>query len=179
MRDPIFPVAPSQAIAVARKYWATSVNDANLVACKDGLVWLVINRENLAEISISRSSGIPLTTTVLSQNIFEESSLLTTDELPVSAETAIRIAKDHFIKYGREKFNSGDDILSGFSGSSCDLGIYWRVVFAVDKISKMKSLAEISHLPNASPPDYLLEKSTGRIVYFSEADKNKKLIEIK
>ena len=165
----VFPITLSQAVDIARAKLKLDSATNGLVGCDGGLFWEVVYVKDQQEVTVSKTDGKVYRVHSVSQNVFDEGKVSKNSGLPVTAQMAADIATMHFIEYGHEKFNSDEDILDNYFASVCDLGNAWRVLFILNDIRNIRTRKDISKLPYHSPPDYVIDKKHGGIIYFSHA----------
>ncbi len=160
----IFPIKVNKAIMLAQKKLNLKNNESkSLIPCDAGLSWRVIYLKEMKDVWIAKDNGeIYSEPIVLEKNVFEPISEVTK---AISQQDAIEIAKKHFIKYGKETFNSDETILYGNFPSVCDLGDYWRIYFISEDLDTIEKPNDIAKLSNSHPPDYLIDKQTGEIIF--------------
>lgn len=133
----------------------------SLVLCDAGLTWRVIDKDNLKEIRIDKVTG-HLNSTPLS---LRENMSVVVNPAPIGKIDAFKIVKAHYDSYGQQ---FGDVHASdGYFPSICDLNDYWRIYFVSYELKTVNNRNDIAKLANNHAPDYLVEKATGRITYFS------------
>lgn len=163
-----FPITRHAAIGrAAKELNLTEKERKNLVACDGGIFFRIIYAPEKREITISRIDGEIIGTTQLVQNVPVEQSIVDDFVKADSRDVAIKIAKNHFIDYARKTFNADDKILDEYLPSACDLGDSWRVSFILKDIRSIASSTDVAKLPNHSPPDYLIYKNNGKVIYFN------------
>lgn len=163
--DRIFAIKPEMALEIGRKRLNVSPENAkSLTLCNGGISWRVIDPEKRKEVWIAKDRGTVYSPPRdLRRNVFDEPK-----GGPVNQVDAFEIAKKHFIAYGRRTFNSDETILSGELPSVCDLIDSWRVYFFNVGLGDLKTPQDIANLSNDHPPDYIIDKQTGEITYFSK-----------
>ncbi len=140
-----------------------------LAVCDAGLHFRVVHIPSFKEVVLSRIDGHVLGVTSLKQD--SAAHILHTDKQNVTTESlAIKIARDVFIPYSTELLGTGDEVLDNYYGVACDLGDAWRVSFVLNEERKLRSPDDISKLPNNSPPNFVIEKSSGDVSYFNYLD---------
>lgn len=165
----LFSVKSEDAIKfVQDKQKLTDKDAKSLIPCDNGEFWRVINPKTNQEFTIYKgSTQAPGTVTFLKRNVFES---ITERNASIDQQDAITLAKKHFIEYGKDKFNSDGHILDMYFPSVCDVGDYWRVMFLLYEYENLERTSDIAKLPNAHPPDYLIDKKNGEIIYFNYFD---------
>lgn len=162
----IFPVTSQKAVKIAKQsFGKTDEKTSNFIVCDNGLIWAVIDLDEKKEISVSKSSGDTLLEPVnLAKNVFEPQP---EKQFRVNQQQAVEIAKNHFIEYAREKLGAGENVLNNYFPSVCDLGDTWKIFFIIKDLENINTIADRARLPNHSPPDYIIDKRTGEIIYFN------------
>ncbi len=162
----IFVTKPQLAIEIAgKKLNVLPENTESLTPCDGGLSWRIVDIKKMRELWAFKDDGKTYTDPIsISRNVFQP---VPDKKKIVNQEEAYEIAKLHFIEYGREKFNSDENIVQEYFPSVCDLNDYWRVYFLSYRLEKVKKASDIKNLGNDHPPDYLIDKKTGEIIYFS------------
>ncbi len=165
----IFSASPEVALSIVKKEINLSANDNNsLIVCDDGLSWRVIYTNERKEFYVSKiSNKVILPVIKLENNISE---LAGSEDIIVSAAKAFDISKKHFIGFSKNKYNATPDIVSGYFPSVCDLGDSWRVYFVPYELNNIRASVDVKKLSNDHPPDYIVDKKTGNIIYFNFAE---------
>lgn len=164
----IFPIKGTTALEVAKEKLKISQEEAkSLILCDGGIAWRVVSLTENKEVWVAKSSGEVFAPPFsISKNVDD---LTRGQQSPADKREAIEIAKKHFIDYGRKKFNSDESVILGTFASVCDLNQYWRIYFLSDELRKIEKPSDIKNLPNDHPPDYIVDKQSGEIIYFNFA----------
>lgn len=159
----IFPLKSNDAIEIVRTNLKLSDEDAKyLVACDGGISWRVINTQKKQEVYVYKGGTYLGSTLLLNKTVAELSSA---SPVPITQQQAIDIGRRYFIEYGKKNFNSDETILDDYFPSVCDVGAGWRVLFLMNELENIKSIEDVKNLPNAHPPNFLIDKKTGEILY--------------
>jgi len=161
---------PKQALEIGAAELGLSPDKTpSLLLCDRGLSWRVISLDTHEEVSVSKGKDqVAFPRISIRRNVFEANP----GAGSVSRREAVEIAKHHFIEYGRNKFNSDESIMVGYFPSICDLGSQWRVYFLSEELEGITQISDIVNLSNNHPPDYIIDKNNGQIIYFNFAASN-------
>ena len=126
--------------------------------CELSTLWVVIYDSGGPEYYIGKNSGSILSVWQWPRTLQPSAEYAgSISNNGISKSKAIEIAKTHFadllVSYG----DASEDIYE-HDAVACELANSWRVFFEY-KTSPGKSLAT---LPNSNPPNYIIDKRTGR-----------------
>lgn len=157
-------ISKEEAIAIAEEDAAKnyqSLEPFKVVGCERARLWVVIYDSGGPEYYIDKNSGAILSVWKWPRDLktsaeYSESS----SNKGISKTEAIEIAKKHFtdflVSYGDAK-----EHVNEYDAVACELANAWRVFFEY-RAAPGQSLAT---LPNSNPPNYIIDKGTGRIIY--------------
>lgn len=169
--ESVFPVNAQQAIvAVARFLNLDATKQTRLIACDAGFTFSIVYLDAKTDVFVSKSGGQVLVTRPILPNVPIDEQIVGGYADAREPENAVRIAREHFRNYAVRVYNTEGDEISQHVGEPCDLGNEWRVFFVPEELKKIRNRSDIARLPrpNDHPPDYIIDKSTGRILYFSD-----------
>ncbi|NOT49245.1 MAG: hypothetical protein HOP17_16060 [Acidobacteria bacterium] len=162
----IFSVTSSHAQEIAREKLVLPLDATNsLVPCDGGIAWRVVYKKENKEVWVAKNSGVVYSPPINISNNIDYVSRVPPSS--VNETEAIEIAKIHFLEYSKNNLSSDDSVIVGLFASVCDLGESWRIYFLSDELAKIRQPGDIKTLPNDHQPDYVIEKSTGKITYFN------------
>jgi hypothetical protein len=76
---------------------------------------------------------------------------------------AFRLCIILFFTLHLESYGDTKDHVKDYDAVACELSNAWRVFFEY----KMKPGETLATMPNPNPPNYIIEKRTGKIIYTS------------
>ncbi len=148
-------ISQRKAVAIANKDARTrygSLSDFRVVPCEQVRFWRIMYDGGGPEYVIDKLSGM----IIRRQTIPQGSGSITTGR-QITKEEAIQIAK---ADAERRYASKGEDV-TRFSVFACELSRGWRVIFDL----RIESGKSARSFPNAGFPKYLIDKSTGGIIY--------------
>lgn len=144
-----------------------NIDKTSAVACGVLTVWTVVYDGEGLEVYVSKRAGEILGSQEI-PNKFNRAEIESSgDNLQtVEMAQAMEIAKKQFeelrIRYGESKEEAIDG-LNIYDPVACELERNWRVFFEL----KVSGEPDWKSLPNADPPDYLIDKKNGKVIYSS------------
>lgn len=137
-------------------------------ACENSLLWVVIFDNGGPEYYIGKESGELLFVQSVPQGTPPQGNQAVAGKAGITQARAIDIAKHQFVElalsYGDKSARSIDD----FRPVACELSNSWRVFFDYP-VAPGDSLAR---LPNINPPNYVIDKRSGEVLYTSHNPKD-------
>jgi hypothetical protein len=135
-----------------------SLNAFKIVVCEQSIFWRVIYDGGGPEYVIDKSSGRIIKKQKLPQGSTETESRNGSDTRTkeISEQDAIAIAR-------RDAYQKYDDKidLDQFLVRACEQSNVWRIIFDY----RLQPGERVQDLPNANFPKYVIEKTTGEILY--------------
>jgi hypothetical protein len=150
----------------------TSLKSFNRVICDVERVWVVIYDGGGPDVYVSKTSRDVLAVRNVPQKATDEERKIQTGKpVLVDKEKAVSIAKDEFKKmsiyYGANEEEAQRSV-KDYDAHICELKAVWRVFFSY----RIKPEQDIKTLPNTNPPNYVIDKETGRVIYTTHPLKN-------
>ena len=157
-------ISREQAITIANEDAAKHQQPLKLfhaTVCERARLWVIIYDEGGPEYYIDKISGAIVSVQQLPQNL----NVATADgarvgDQVISEREAVEVAKKHFVDFLVSKGN-GEEQVTEYDTVTCELAHSWRVFFEYRALPG-ESLVT---LPNSNPPNYLIDKKSGGILY--------------
>lgn len=157
-------IGKDQAIAVANEDATKSyrsLSSFKVVACERARLWVIIYDRGGPEYYIDKISGNILTVQTLPQGVGANAARgEPSSGNGIDSTGAIEIARNHFVDFLVSQGDAKDHV-NGYDAVACELENAWRVFFE-HRPTPGQNLAT---LPNSNPPNYLIDKKSGKIVF--------------
>lgn len=166
----IFPLTKQKALKIAKDYWIKEgVEFDRMIVCNTGLLTRVISVPSMNELVISRTTGEIYRSHKLASDYCEAFESANNGDID-TPNKAVDLATNKFQRYFEETVGGNANLADGYFAAVCDLGNAWRIDYYLKELNSLTGSDEIGRLPNHHPPDFVIEKRTGRILYFSSRD---------
>lgn len=166
----VFPLTKEKALRIANDHWMKEGAEVGqMIVCNAGLLTRVISVPSMDELVIDRKEGV----------IYQSHKLVcrycgvfeTADNGDIDTpDKAVDLSVQVFQRYFKETVGGDVDLAGGYFAAVCDLGNAWRIDFYLKEINSLTQSGQIGRLPNHNPPDFVIEKGTGRVLYFNSRD---------
>lgn len=154
-------IGKEEAVAIAKKDAAKtqqSLDAYDVVACEKRTLWVVMFDGGGVEYYVSKESGEVLGSEMLQQSLDDGAAGNVGSK--IGEAQVIEIAERHFGEF-LESYGDSKDHVKDYDAVACELSNAWRVFFEY----RMKPGETLATMPNTNPPNYIIEKRTGKIIY--------------
>ncbi|HMS10016.1 MAG TPA: hypothetical protein PKE66_11065 [Pyrinomonadaceae bacterium] len=166
----IFPITKEKAFRIANDHWMKEgVEVRRMIVCNTGLSTRVISVPSMNELVLSRITGEIYRSHKLASDNREVLEPAHNGDID-TPNKAVDLATHKFQRYFEETVGGNVRLADANFAVVCDLGSAWRIDYYPKELNGLTGSDEIGRLPNHHLPDFVIEKSTGRVLYFSSRD---------
>lgn len=155
-------ISEEEAIAIANEDAAKgsqSLGTFRVCACELARLWIIVYDGGGSEYYIDKESGDILSVQRLPQG--DAANAVSGEPSSVINETeAVEIARRHFADF-LASYGDDREHVAEYDVVACELANAWRVFFEY----RMKPGESLATMPNTNPPNYVIDKRTGEIIY--------------
>lgn len=151
-------ISEREAVAIAERD-ATRIygplRASKVIACEQVIFWRIIFDNGGPEYVIDKSSGSVLSVQKIPQS-GDQGGRLVPRENPITRQEAVAIGRREALKVYKDPSAVNDFVVL-----TCELSEVWRVVFDY----RLRPGEDFKSLPNARFPSYVIDKTTGAVLY--------------
>jgi len=154
-------ITHDEAVAIANKevvkVYGSSLDRFKVVACEQEIFWRIIYDGGGPEYLLDKLSGKILRSQEIPQDPREPNQKPKNGASVITEAEAIAIAKHDM------SLQAPHDDLETYAVHACELEKAWRVV--IESKIRLEPNQKIPAVPNASTPNYVIDKRTGKILF--------------
>lgn len=159
-------ISKEEAVAIANKDAAKtrpSLEAFDIVACERARLWVIIYDGGGFEYVLDKDSGKILGVNEAPQKLggTGAASSGVGNGTAISKAEAVEIAEEHFRKFLASVNDPVVEQINDYDPVACGLTQAWRVFFDY----RTKPGETITTMPHAHPPNYVIDKRTGKIIF--------------